>query len=214
MFAGRALQERAVIVAGGRAGREHGGLDSAAMSWQSRLMASFTLRPHETTPPGVIDSMDVAVSREGSRLTLTYFIQGDTSRLHLPPFLSRERADGLWTTTCFELFVRQTDDAYLEFNFSPSGQWAAYRFEGYRDGMRPVAGAPVLDSGHRVETGAMGFVALVDIKTEEFAADGALRLGLSAVIEEEDGAKSYWALTHPSDKPDFHHPNSFALEIP
>jgi hypothetical protein len=40
-----------------------------------------------------------------------------------------------------------------------------------------------------------------------------LRLGLSAVIEDDNGSLSYWALKHPSGKPDFHHPDAFALEI-
>jgi hypothetical protein len=39
------------------------------------------------------------------------------------------------------------------------------------------------------------------------------RLGLSAVLEEADGGKSYWALTHPHGKPDFHHADCFALEL-
>jgi hypothetical protein len=40
-----------------------------------------------------------------------------------------------------------------------------------------------------------------------------LRLALSAVIEEDGGMLSYWALKHPPGKPDFHHPDAFALEI-
>jgi len=40
------------------------------------------------------------------------------------------------------------------------------------------------------------------------------RLGLSAVIEEKTGRKSYWALAHPAGKPDFHHSDCFALEVP
>ena len=40
-----------------------------------------------------------------------------------------------------------------------------------------------------------------------------LRLGLSAVIEDDSGKLSYWALKHPSGKPDFHHPDTFVLEI-
>ena len=38
--------------------------------------------------------------------------------------------------------------------------------------------------------------------------------GLSAVIETIDGAISYWALAHPAEKPDFHHPDSFVLTLP
>ena len=38
--------------------------------------------------------------------------------------------------------------------------------------------------------------------------------GLTAVIETLDGAISYWALAHPAEKPDFHHPDSFILILP
>ena len=36
-------------------------------------------------------------------------------------------------------------------------------------------------------------------------------IGLSAIIEEEDGTISYWALAHPPGRPDFHHPDCLAL---
>ena len=40
-------------------------------------------------------------------------------------------------------------------------------------------------------------------------------LGLSAVLEEKDGTKSYWALAHPEgDRPDFHDPVCFAARLP
>jgi hypothetical protein len=37
-------------------------------------------------------------------------------------------------------------------------------------------------------------------------------LGLTAVVEEENGRLSYWALKHPPGKPDFHSPEGFVLE--
>jgi hypothetical protein len=40
-----------------------------------------------------------------------------------------------------------------------------------------------------------------------------LRLALSAVIEDENGKLSYWALKHPPGKPNFHHPDAFTLEL-
>ena len=39
-----------------------------------------------------------------------------------------------------------------------------------------------------------------------------LRIGLAAVVEEKSGALSYWALRHAPGKPDFHHPDAFALD--
>jgi hypothetical protein len=38
-------------------------------------------------------------------------------------------------------------------------------------------------------------------------------LGLSAVLEEKDGAKSYWALAHRGDKPDFHDAGCFTARL-
>jgi hypothetical protein len=40
-----------------------------------------------------------------------------------------------------------------------------------------------------------------------------LQLALSAVVEDEQGLLSYWALKHPPGRPDFHHPDAFALEL-
>jgi hypothetical protein len=40
-----------------------------------------------------------------------------------------------------------------------------------------------------------------------------LRIALAAVIEDDNGELSYWGLRHPHAKPDFHHPNGFALEV-
>ena len=45
-------------------------------------------------------------------------------------------SDELWQHTCFEAFVRASSGSeYYEFNFSPSTQWAVYRFTDYRNGM-------------------------------------------------------------------------------
>jgi hypothetical protein len=43
--------------------------------------------------------------------------------------------------------------------------------------------------------------------------DAGWRLGLSALIEETSGRKSYWALAHPPGKADFHHPDCFVHEL-
>ena len=40
-----------------------------------------------------------------------------------------------------------------------------------------------------------------------------LRAGAAAVIEEKDGRLTYWALTHPSALPDFHHRLGFVLQV-
>jgi len=152
---------------------------------------------------------------ESGSLSLTYFLNGDTTRLRIPPPRYPRRADGLWQHTCFEVFIAEKgQQSYWEFNFSPSGEWAAYAFKSYRDG------GPIEDDGLdpriSVRTAANGFELEVLVRLDRLPLiqpEGMLRLGLSAVIEENDGTLSYWALKHPLGKPDFHHPDSFALEL-
>ena len=106
------------------------------------------------------------------------------------------------------------ESAYFEFDFSPSGEWAAYAFRGYRDGgsLEDDGLAPEIDV--RCVEGKLELSVTVRLDRLPLIRPGTgLRLGLSAVIEEKDGALSYWALKHPEEKPDFHHPDSFALEL-
>lgn len=119
------------------------------------------------------------------------------------------RRDGLWRHTCFEAFVRpEGGEAYLELNFSPSGDWAAYGFDGYRRGM-----AEAQLAAPRIET-RLGDRAIELSAEVEGLPPGPWQMGLSAVVEEADGPLSYWALAHPPGRPDFHHPDCFALHLP
>ena len=65
--------------------------------------------------------------------------------------------------------------------------------------LRSTADSVALDVGLDL-TGAAGLA-------------GAVALGASAVIETADGATAYWALAHPRGRPDFHHADSFALDL-
>jgi len=133
-----------------------------------------------------------------------------TAALALPPVEAPQRRDGLWKTTCFELFVRaEGNGSYQEFNFSPSHCWAAYSFTGYRDGMRELSLEPPVIMTRR---DVSGYSLSVEMELVE-PWTPATRIGLSAVIE-SDGTKSYWALAHPPGPPDFHHPDCFVLKPP
>ena len=130
------------------------------------------------------------------------------------------RQDNLWKSTCFELFARRPDAAeYVEYNFAGTAAWAAYDFDGYRQLARnATVHEPHLVDG-RLEDRACDidhfYEFCVVLHREGILASDEAILGLSAMIEEMDGTKSYWALRHPpGDKPDFHHPDCFALELP
>jgi hypothetical protein len=148
----------------------------------------------------------VLARRSSSVLSLEYRVTGVVAALRLPRPSGRERTDGLWRTTCFEAFAGR-GESYAEYNLSPSGAWAAYGFDGYREGMAPLEQpAPMIVTRQTPET----VVVTADVILPPDA-DG--RIGLSAVIETLDGAISYWALAHPAEKPDFHHPDSFILTL-
>jgi hypothetical protein len=95
------------------------------------------LLPHPS--PGRVRELAVTVTRTSrDRLALNYRLTGDLGALRLPEPAPPLRADGLWKHSCFEAFIGHGGSGeYCEFNFSPSGAWAAYQFSGYRKGMAP-----------------------------------------------------------------------------
>jgi hypothetical protein len=151
-----------------------------------------------------------AVRIDRSALRLRYRASGAMADLRIPQAARPARTDALWQHTCFEAFLRpRADDSYLEFNFAPSTEWAAYSFASYRSEMRVIADAAVSVDVERTDE-ALEVTALLEGLPE----DGGWRLGASAVMEEIGGRRSYWALSHPPGKPDFHHSDCFALELP
>ncbi|HTE42839.1 MAG TPA: DOMON-like domain-containing protein [Steroidobacteraceae bacterium] len=144
----------------------------------------------------------------GGTLRARFAIQGDLSRLSLPQQGVSQRADRLWQHTCCELFVGVAESsAYVEFNFSPSRAWAAYRFSEYREGMANFDIAPpqidvTIEDEYVMQVAAM--------LPRDHVFD---RLAAACVVEQRDGAISYWAVRHPPGKPDFHHAAGFALPL-
>ena len=171
----------------------------------------LVLKPHPATPPEAMVRLEAEVDRLPMRtLALRFILTGSMADLLLPAAAAPHRNDGLWKHTCFEAFVRSPGDpSYFEFNFAPSTQWAAYRFGGYRSGMSEAAATP-RTTVHE-EPGRFTLQAEVEVG---LAPETAWELAVSAVIEETNGRKSYWALAHPAAKPDFHHPDSFTLQLP
>ena len=190
--------------------------------------------------PCSLESIEVEVARGAGRggartLVLTFFANGPMRTLELSRWRGGkgERRDELWRTTCFEVFISADGEPhYYEFNLAPSRDWNAYRFTGYREGMAPAranvsenwweqmhpaasgeqhSSAEHAEYGrtHGWQTATLDLSHALDLPLER-----PWRLGLSAVIEERSGRKSYWALAHPPGSPDFHHQACFALELP
>lgn len=165
---------------------------------------------HSDTPCGAEIGLSVTVDRQKDAvLDLRYRIAGNVDALAIGAPVVPGRGHELWRTTCFEAFVAVAQGTgYREYNLAPTGAWAAYQFDGYREGMRDADMPPPEMEIARGEHH-------LDLRTRLFLPEsGPVRLGLSAVIEERGGRISYWALAHPPGKPDFHDPACFALELP
>jgi hypothetical protein len=174
------------------------------------------LRHHVDDLPAADFKIAYHVARSVADLvTVEFSVSGAVDALSLPPWSRALRADGLWNHSCFEVFIRPGDGApYAEFNFAPTGGWAAYQFDATRVGMRNLAGIgdPIVEAESTDATYRLR--AQFDLgRIAEFSEAQIWQLGVSAVIEDKVGTKSYWALAHPPGKPDFHHNACFAQAL-
>lgn len=162
-----------------------------------------------------VRAITASVQRD-DELRLDFRMEGDIDQLWLPEPAAPRRVEGLWQHTCFEAFVGpEALLGYHEFNFAPSGEWAAFAFHSYRSGvpLKNEAVAPVI----KVQRGDGWLELTAQVQLDALSrvyARAALRVALSAVIEDRRGNLSYWALAHPSESPDFHHPDAFVLRLP
>ena len=169
-------------------------------------MTLLTLHCHPATPCTAVHSLQVTLERgvDGS-LHLQYILRGNLAHIRIPALQAPAATDGLWQHTCFEAFIGvQGDSRYHEFNFSPSRQWAAYAFSGYRERLAWTGHVSSLPDFQAI------------IPTAAFPPnpqEKPLQLALTAVIETITGEKSYWSLYHPTEHPDFHHRDGFTHEI-
>ena len=174
-------------------------------------MQTYELVAHPAHPPLAVRRVEARVlSIADAWVRVRWRVDG-VSKLVVPPFAGRGRANDLWQTTCFEMFAKAPgEEGYSEFNLSPSERWAAYDFTGYREGMREREFRREPDCTMRAGLAMALFDAALP---REQVPQPPCALGLSAVIEEEGGVKSYWALAHAGEKPDFHDPACFTARL-
>lgn len=172
-------------------------------------MLHAALERHPAAPCVPLRGIQAFLNRlADGQLDVRFLLEGDIEHLRIPPRRKVARsAERLWQHTCCEIFVaREGQRGYDEYNLSPSGEWAAYAFTGYRDGSALAVRDPGISATRHANR----------LELEARIArsyPGKLKIGLSAVVEDSDGALSYWALRHAPGKPDFHHPTTFALEL-
>lgn len=172
--------------------------------------AIYRLLPHPANPDGGSNAIEVAVSHSATGLALTYRIAATPAAIRLPALAAAGPADDLWRHTCCEAFVAG-DGGYHEFNFSPAGSWAVYRFTDIRQ--RDSAYRPPAAPTVRTAADTDGFTLTAEIPAALLPARPQRTLGLTAVVEHADGALAYWALRHDGPRPDFHRPATFLIPL-
>jgi hypothetical protein len=173
-------------------------------------MTNFRLHPFPGQDSGTV-TIQGSIERIPTGLTLSFVLQGNMADLVLPPPAERTRRDGLWQTTCLEMFwAEEGQKNYWELNLAPSGAWNVYTFTDYRTGMQREE--RVAEPLTQISRTPDSFSLTVKLGIGSLHAEHAsLRVGISAVLEHRDSRLSYWALAHPAKKPDFHAPQSFLL---
>jgi hypothetical protein len=174
------------------------------------------LRPHPLSPCKAVRriGIDIALTPGPAQLQLRFRVEGDVDRLVLPGAGLARRGDGLWQHTCFEAFLRpDASESYHEFNFAPSGDWAAYRFGGRRSdrSLPSMTALPIHFSAERERCDLTADIPIASLP--DLAGAAALNAGVAAVVETDDGYLSYWALSHGGERPDFHDPSTFSLRV-
>lgn len=175
---------------------------------------SFSLQPFPMDKP--LSGLEITgkIARRSNTLVIRYALLDHLAEAVIPAAADvPARRNELWKETCFELFLSVGDSPrYWEFNLSPSGHWNIYRFENYRQGMQEETAFASLPFAVQRLPDLVSLALEAD--SEGIAGKGdTLKVGICTVIIHRDGELSYWALTHPGPKPDFHRRDGFTIGL-
>ncbi|WP_417912176.1 DOMON-like domain-containing protein [Candidatus Electronema sp. TJ] len=176
--------------------------------------AGFRLQPFAADSLTAGLELTVSAVRRSSSLLLRYELRGRLEDVLLPEpeqAATPSRRHQLWQQTCFELFIAPAGQPqYWEINLAPSGDWNVYAFSACREGMREEQAVTALPCQTERQPDAL---------TLEFAVPAIIaaarpaEAAACAVIQRRTGQKSFWALRHCGQQPDFHRRASFCLSL-
>lgn len=192
-------------------------------------MTSLTLYPFKKTSLPNIE-LSAEINKKNS-LFVSFRLTGELDQIDLGTgHPKHQRAIGLWNKTCFELFIKNGESEYLEFNFSPDFEWNAFYFSqpGKKLTEYPAIKGVKLDILYSLQT----FLLIAEIDHTLFPNsflgknnEKQWSASISAVIqikhqnenkinkENSVGPLTYWALKHSDTKPNFHHFDSFIYKF-
>ncbi|HVJ65906.1 MAG TPA: hypothetical protein VM901_11665 [Bdellovibrionota bacterium] len=117
-----------------------------------------------------------------------------------------EAKDELWKKTCFEFFaLKRNSTEYVEWNYSPGGDYQRYRFSAYRERLE---GSPApLATDAKIDWKITG--ESLDVRVAVPLPYEIQKIQICWVMKVKSDVPSYWALGHTSSKPDFHNVDAF-----
>lgn len=156
------------------------------------------------------------ICRQNNRRFFVNYTTENVENLAIPPISDKpSRKHELWQETCFEFFLRLPNSPqYWEFNFSPSGDWNVYYFEDYRKGMKEEERFTFTRSPFLTLEQENNLLLNATIDLRAIASpEQVFAMAVSAVTKFKNGDIIYWALTHPEQEANFHHPDSFTITL-
>ena len=164
---------------------------------------SINLKPYGEQGDAPVIRFDVR--RDKDVLEIEFTIAGLPTPMPASNIIGVRRSE-LWLDTCFECFLGSAQEAaYLEFNFSPKGDWQCYAFEDYRQGMQ------VSDAWRPRQFSISAAAQQPQQLRFRMASDDGWPISprvQGAAIIVWEGAMLYYASDH-GDQPDFHNPALF-----
>lgn len=180
----------------------------------------FTLIPFAPIADRTVDlTLTGTIARHANRLTLHYTLNGNLAQVKIPPAADPPtRTLALWEHTCFEFFLGEPGcNRYWEFNLSPSGHWNVYRLEGYRQSLQEeleFTGLPFTVQHFFPPASPQTLALQIDLDITPILPPSAhVEVAITAVIQQQNGHISYWALTHCAPEADFHQRQSFEIAL-
>ena len=172
-------------------------------------MSKHTLKPFDNKAYPFQIQSELNLTNES--VFISYKVTGDLSSIDLGDgHPVRSRVIKLWEKTCFELFLKTSTGAYMEFNFSPVFEWNAFYFEKKGDALAEYKGIQGVKTDILLSDEV--FHLIVEIAKSDFPEGffkGSLEGQITSVIKEDHNHLSYWALNHTDSKPNFHDFRSF-----
>ncbi len=178
------------------------------------MIINFALQPFPTTSKLPQIEINGRVNRKDQMLSIEYQLFGDLNAISIAPLANvPSRQFQLWEATCFEFFIGIPGDRnYWEFNLAPSGDWAVFALDDYRQGLRDELAFTSLpfqvDRYPNYITLSLEF----DL-SELILAEQDLELSVTTVVKSSQGELSYWAIAHSDKEADFHLRDSFLIKL-